>query len=159
MLDDYTEVMRRSYKAALSSPDPSTQNGAIVLDWEGNTIGSGCNRFTHGMAPTPELLERPKKYAYIEHAERNAIFSVLYGGKTLPHTMVCPWAACADCARAIVQSGIVRLVRHEREGGRWSGSIEDGDRILRAGGVEIITIDGPLGGCDPILFNGESWTP
>lgn len=158
-MTDYTDLMRHAYDVALDSPDPSTQNGAIILDSAGVTIGLGNNRFTIGMRPTPDLFERPKKYAYIEHAERNAIFSVLYEGRTSPHTLICPWAACADCARAIVQSGIVRLVRHEREGGRWLGSIEDGDKILHAGGVEIITISGPLGGCKPILFNGELMTP
>lgn len=155
---NHDEAMRLAYTIALNSPDPSTQNGAVVLDGEGALIGGGCNEFTAGMPITPDLLERPKKYAYIEHAERNALFTALRFHTGRPHTLVCPWAACADCARAIVQSGVKVLVRHEREGGRWSGSIEDGDNILRAGGVEIVTITGELG-CDPILFNGEIWHP
>lgn len=163
LTDDWCrEQLRAAYKVALDSPDTSTQNGALVFDGSGTLVGSGCNTFTYGMPITPDLLERPKKYAYIEHAERNSIFSTVasrLGGR--PLVMVCPWAACADCARAIVQAGIGVLVRHRRDDatGRWGGSIEDGDRILAAGEVKVITITGDLGGCDPVLFAGEPWAP
>lgn len=160
--DQYKHYLRAAYQLALQSPDPSTQNAAFVFNANDGLVGEGVNEFTRGMPVTADLLERPKKYSYIEHAERNAIYDVfsrLYKGS--PYTMVCPWASCADCARAIVQSGIRTLVRHCRddETGRWGGSIEDGDIILTEGGVEIIEIRGELGGCDPILFNGEWWTP
>ncbi len=156
------DQLRAAYKVALDSPDPSTQNGALLFDGNGNLVGVGCNTFTHGMPVTPDLFERPKKYAYIEHAERNAIFATVasrLGGR--PVVMVCPWAACADCARAIVQAGIGVLVRHQRDDatGRWEGSIADGDRMLVAGGVKIVTIIGDLGGCDPVLFAGEAYQP
>lgn len=153
--------LRLAYEVALGSPDTSTQNGARTYGVDGERMGVGSNHFTRGIKPTPDLLERPKKYAYIEHAERNAIYACLRFGHGSPHVMVCPWAACADCARAIVESGIRHLVRHARndDTGRWGGSIEDGDIIMAAAGVNIITIEGPLGGCDPILFAGEMWTP
>jgi deoxycytidylate deaminase len=153
--------LREAYALALDSPGPSTQNAAITFGAFGVEIGSGVNTFTHGMEVTDDLLERPKKYTFIEHAERNALFDTLKNRGGRPHTMVAPWAACADCARAIVQSGVKFLVRHVRddETGRWGQSIEDGDTILRAGGVDIIEFHGPLGECAPILFAGKMWTP
>lgn len=171
------EWLRIAYKLALGSPDPSTQNGAIVLDGNYNIVGRGCNEFTGGMDITPDLLERPKKYTYIEHAERNAIynamskipdFSKLEDGGVFqwdftfgkPVTMVAAWAACADCARGIVQSGIQTLIRHDRSGvDRWNESIEAGDEILRAAGVKVVDIPGKIGYCDPVLANGELWQP
>ena len=152
--------LRRAYAVALGSPDPSTQNGALVFDPDGMLIGQGCNAFTDGMPITADLLERPKKYAFIEHAERHAIYAATRVGMP-PATMVCAWAACADCARAIATSGITTLVRHIREDttGRWGESIEWGDQILRAAGVDIIDITGELGGCVPILFSGQEFHP
>lgn len=166
-LEVMKEALRYAYSFALDSPDPSTQNAAIVYNKDGQMISIGVNKFTKGVEITEDILERPKKYSFIEHAERNAIYGVLSSideDVTIdpgPHVMVAPWAACADCARAIVQSGIQVLVRHKRDDGtnRWNQSIEWGDQILKAGGVDIIEIAGELGGCEPILFNGESWLP
>jgi len=161
----YMQYLRDAYRHALISPDTSTQNGAIVLDRNNYILGWGANEFTNGMDVTPDLLERPKKYTFIEHAERNAIYHSLrrlnhdpaYG---TPHTMVAAWASCADCARAIVQSGIKTLIRHDRSGvDRWSESIEAGDIILAAGDVTVIDVKGKIGRCDPVLVNGELWNP
>jgi dCMP deaminase len=158
------EYLRLAYELALQSPDTSTQNGALLLDGNHHIIGEGVNEFTKGMEITPDLLERPKKYTYIEHAERNSIYDAMnrapwdsrFDG---PHAMVAAWAACADCARAIVQSGVRTLVRHDRSGvDRWNESIEAGNEILKAGGVEIIEVKGELG-CAPVLANGTLWTP
>lgn len=156
---DSREMLRMAYGCALDSPDPSTQNGAIVLDSNGRLIGWGCNTFTEGMPQTPDLFERPKKYAFIEHAERNALFSAARSG-AYPHTLACAWAACADCARAIVGLGVRRLVRHVRDDdeGRWNESIEWGDQIMRAAGIEIVDFSGRIGS-KPVLFNGKLMNP
>lgn len=154
--------LRNSYSLALGSPDPSTQNGAIVFDFFGDVIGQGCNEFTRGMVITDDLLERPKKYAYIEHAERNSLYDALSNGDGQPYLMVVAWAACADCARAIVQSGVRHVVRHVLDGTddhTWKESIADGDAIMAAAGVNIITITGHLGGCEPVLRNGNHVAP
>lgn len=157
----YVEWLRYAYKVALNSPDTSTQNGGVALDFFGNKLGEGCNTFTRGMEVTPDLLERPKKYAYIEHAERNTLFDCFAGTGEVPYYLVVAWAACADCARAIVQCGVHTLIRHDRadETNRWNQSIEDGDAILQASGIEIINYTGALGDCEPVLFAGELWTP
>src|SRR6478752_7606232 len=112
---DHNALMRMAYQEALKSPDPSTQNGGIGLDSGGTIIAKGCNDFTHGMEVTSDLFERPKKYAYIEHAERNVLFDSVWRQSGHIHTLVVPWAACADCARAIVQCGVHTLVRHQRD--------------------------------------------
>lgn len=154
-----TRSLNHAYATALNSPDPSTQNGAVVLDHNGRLIGTGCNTFTLGVKCTPDLLERPKKYSFIEHAERNALYDAVRHGKK-PYTMIAAWAACSDCARAIVGMGVKVLVRHIRQDdeGRWNESIEWGDQIMRAAGVEIIATDEKLG-CDPVLFNGKLMYP
>jgi dCMP deaminase len=135
------EWMNEAIKVAQSSPDPSVQNGAIIVSRE-NVIGIGCNKLTVGVKSTDERWERPAKYMWVEHAERNAIYGAAYLGNSTSFTeMYCPWASCCDCARAIVQAGIsilYRLPMGEHEG--WTDSIAVGDSILRSAGVSVIEI-------------------
>lgn len=164
------EALRNAYQVATGSPDPSTQNGALigqlVLDESGDyfeAYAGACNTFTKGVEVTPERLERPLKYSYIEHAERGAVFEAARLGVQCDGlVMVAPWAACIECARSIVNSGISFLVRHkqasDRSPERWIESITQADALLIDGGVEIIDYDGTLGAAQ-IWHCEELWTP
>lgn len=172
--DRYSDVnwaneLRKAYLTAVMSPDPSSQNGALVYNEHRHLIGQGFNGFTPGVEITPDKLERPVKYLYIEHAERAAVYDCIGSSRydrvpqgNEPVLMVCPWASCADCARAIVLSGISLLVRHkdamERKVDRWADSIALADKILIAGGVEIYEHVGPVDGPE-IMHLEEKWTP
>lgn len=155
------------YQAAAESPDPSTQNGAVLVHPIAGQVfvTLACNTFPPGVMATDDRLERPAKYAYIEHAERRAIYSAArFGFGTSGLTMVAAWAACADCARAIVQAGIIRLVRHwpppqDQASARWRASTEMGDIILGECGVEIIDVTDPIPSAPPILRDGRLWQP
>ena len=109
--------LQRSEVMQQKSHDPHRQVGVIIVDANGNIIGSGTN------APPAELgltlaesltaiEEDPAwKYFILEHAERNAINSARNSGKELKGTtMYGTLFPCADCARAIVAGGISRLV-------------------------------------------------
>lgn len=175
MSKNVEDLLRMAYGVAQGSPDPSTQNGALLvgagwtLEDYGDVLASGCNTFTTGVSATPERLERPLKYSYIEHAERNCIYDAANRGVAVNGlTMICPWAACMECARAIVQAGVRRLVRHKNcadqihAGGpppeRWLESIRLADGILLDGGVEIVDYEGFLDG--PSIRHSEKiWTP
>ena len=158
-------LLAEAYDFARRSPDPSSQNAAVLcynnlpieLTWS-------VNEFPRGVEYLDERWERPLKYSVIEHAERNAIFSAAFHGIPCQElTMVCPWAACSDCARAIIQAGIPRLVTHRPEGAdphaNWNESIDIAMTMLAESGVEVIYIDGPLGLDFTILRNGVPFTP
>lgn len=127
------------------SRDKSSRNCAMIGDRiERKIITSAENSFAGDHFPSPERYHAPLKYLYTEHAERLAIYNAAnLGVSTRGLTMWCPWAACADCARAIALSGITCLVRHEIEGHdrpeQWLESIEAGDQILKESGVNVIT--------------------
>ncbi len=160
--------LRHCYRSAYRSPDPSTQNGALLFHIPGRIPileTASCNEFPFGVAYLEERWERPAKYGFIEHAERNAIFKAAsLGIRTQGLGMAAAWAACADCARAIIQAGIHELVRHEPsywEGGeRWLESIAVGDTMLKEAGVKITvhkdTVDVGLA---PIRRDGALWQP
>lgn len=127
---------------ATMSEDKSTQNGAVIVDRNGMIAAADYNRLPRGVYNREDRLKRPMKYLYMEHAERGAIYQAARSGfHTNGATMVCPWAACADCARAIIQSGIKRLVRLESMTNiidRWETSVEAGDLMMREAGVEVL---------------------
>jgi|JI9StandDraft_1071089.scaffolds.fasta_scaffold02801_4 dCMP deaminase len=132
--------MNLAIMEAEKSVDDSVQNGAVLVQGAYNVIGVGFNGLTSGVPDTPVKWERPAKYMWVEHAERNAIYdAALQGNRTHGASMYCPWASCCDCARAIVQAGIhtlYRLPMGRHEG--WVESIHVGEAILHSAGVQIV---------------------
>jgi dCMP deaminase len=132
---DDTYWLREAYLNALLSDDPVTQLGAVIVK-DRKAIMNGCNHFPKGVRLTAERLERPKKYEFMEHAERNVIFNCARWGKSaLGCTLYAPWYACADCARAIIAAGIRKVVGHkqlfDKTPKRWKASIETGNIMLK----------------------------
>jgi deoxycytidylate deaminase len=155
--------------ASTHSHDKSTHNGAVLVNDEtGEVVMFGANHFPRGVVQSDDRHERPKKYAYMEHAERDVILECARQGiKTEGLTLYVPWYACADCARAIIGAGISKVVGHkqmfDKTPERWRVSIADGDAMLDEAGVERIQLDIP-NICTPetavqVLFDGSFWTP
>lgn len=154
--------LRYAYQLASQSPDPSTQVGAIIVT---NEFGPFCgwNHLTPGMKLDLTLIKRSFKYKVMEHAERDAIFKATKAGRSLEGAiMYCPWAACCDCARAIVLSGIKEVVCHgnalEKTPERWQEDIRLTKEIFKKAGVKYTWWYGKLGECKN-LFDGEIWYP
>ena len=162
---DCRDMLKLCYQQAKNfSDDPNTRNGAIVINQRGVIIGVGANRMPHTSLATPENLQAPAKYKLIEHAERDAVFSAARWTKDMLNgcTMFCPYACCADCARAIGLAGITTLVIHkqcmDKTPERWAEHVVVGHDILRRMGVEIVEWSGEVGDCEN-LFDGEIWYP
>lgn len=101
-----------SKNIAVWSKDKSTKVGAIITTKENDIVSTGYNGFPRGVDDDiEERYERPQKYLWTEHAERNAIYSAAKRGISLKGcTIYLPWFPCADCSRAIIQSGIDEMV-------------------------------------------------
>jgi dCMP deaminase len=162
------DYLRAAYLAAKQySDDPDTQNGAVLvsLDPEKPAI-EGANGFPLGMVGTPERLQRPAKYLYIEHAERGVIYeAAALGIPTSGATLYCPWFACVDCARAIIQAGIRRVVGHQdmldKTPDRWQESIAQANAMLDEAKVAREYVHGKLFDDENfiVLFDGKPWSP
>lgn len=157
--------MQRAYRNATLSPDPSTQNGAVLLAENGVQIGEGCNDFPRGVNPVHWTGPKEGKYARVVHAETAAIFDASRKGNyTLFTTLVCPWAACSNCAKHIAAAGVSRLVRHTftnngvTDNNHWYADCQIGDEILREAGIEIIEIE-PVPTDIKLRRDGSIWTP
>jgi dCMP deaminase len=108
--DEY--FMQMAVVAASRSKDRSVQVGAVIVDHHRNVRATGYNGFPRMVNDDDDLRhERPIKYKFAEHAERNAIYSAARAGVcTEGCVLYCTHAPCSDCARAIIQSGIVTIV-------------------------------------------------
>ena len=97
---------------AQRSKDPNTQVGCIIGGPAHEIRSTGYNSPPRGIRDdVPERLERPTKYLWMEHAERNAIYNAARCGTPLEGcTIYIELMPCMDCARAIVQAGIREVV-------------------------------------------------
>lgn len=137
--------MSAASEAALHSTDRSTRVGCVIVGSDDQILSIGFNSFTAGADPTrEERHERPAKYKWTEHAERNAIYDAARRGVALEGaSMYLPWFPCVDCARAIVQSGIKCLVAHEPDlsDPRWGEDFVVARQLLQEGGVRLDFVD------------------
>lgn len=112
--DDY--FMAMAFLTARRSKDPNTQVGACIVDSRSNCIvGLGYNGFPRGCSddhlPWGRVNDKTlhNKYAYVCHAEVNAILnkcSASVKGATL-YVALFP---CNECAKTIIQAGIQEVV-------------------------------------------------
>jgi dCMP deaminase len=103
------------------SKDESTQIGAVIVGVDKEIVATGYNSFPRKINDNvPERQQRPEKYFWFEHAERNAIYNAARHGASLKDcTLYVPAMPCADCARGIVQVGIKRVVVDAKENDAW----------------------------------------
>jgi dCMP deaminase len=96
------------------SKDPSTQVGAVLVDYLNRVVGMGYNGFARGVSDIPErYADRELKYKMVVHAEVNALlsagrdarYSTLY---VYPSFMLPP--ICHDCCKAAIQAGVAGIV-------------------------------------------------
>ena len=77
--------------------------------------------------------------------------------------MYCPWFACTDCARAIIQSGISAVVGHkefyEHTNERWTESTNIGMDMLKEAKVLTRLWSGKIGNNMSIRVNGDQFHP
>ena len=140
---DFDEFfINMAYLTALKSKDPRTQVGAVVVGPNREVRSTGYNGLCRGENDENVLLwQHPLKLAVVEHAERNSLYNMARAG--IPSdgcTMYCTWGPpCADCARAIVQSGIKELVCHAEFPGSpgWLESSYNGAGLLARAGVTL----------------------
>lgn len=163
MNDSWQELLKSAYIVAQKSTNISTQNAALLVDDDKNIILSAVNSFPNGVKETKKRQNsKSLRYKYSIHAERNAIYSAAkLGIKTEGLTIICPWAACSECAWAIIQAGIKKLVIHKQaldKSGHWQEDIEFAFNMLREAEVEIILFDGKIG-IGKILRSGKYWEP
>jgi dCMP deaminase len=136
-------LMKSASVAATKSPNKIRQVGAVILTCDGAEPIAACNTFPAGVADLDWRHEGDGRFVWMEHAERNAIFNAAKHGRALAGaTIATTFFPCIDCARAIVQSGIARVVSPEPalEDPVWGAAFPRSRTILEEGGVELVLL-------------------
>lgn len=120
-----------AHQVKLKSKDERTQIGAVIVGKDKEIVSTGYNSFPRGIDDNiRERQERPEKYFWFEHAERNAIYNAArIGVSTKGCTMYLSCGIpCSDCARGIINAGITRIfcekAGYGAEGKKWDESAE-----------------------------------
>lgn len=132
------------------SRDPSTKVGAIIVDKQNNVRSVGYNGFPRNVDDNKmeRWNDRPTKYRFVEHAERNAIYAAARHGTPIEGCKIyLGWYPCADCARAIIQVGIKRVIidgrkydgTHERDE-RWAEDFRVAQEMFQEAEVSVYII-------------------
>ena len=138
--DEY--FMGLAHLSAMRSKDASTQVGAVIVDQEHKVVGIGYNGFPIGCSDDEfpwgregDMLET--KYAFVVHAELNAILNStrdLHGC-----TLYVSLFPCNECAKAIIQSGIRKIV-YEDDKYAAADNVIASKKMLNAAGVELVQL-------------------
>ena len=126
------------------SKDPSTKVGAVIVGDKHQIVSQGYNGFPRGFKDSLDRLEnKPVKYQYTIHAEANALYNALYNGSCVNgstiyvHGLPC----CIECAKAIIQSGIKRVVYDSKPKPNWEDSTAKALELFKEAGVEVQYIE------------------
>lgn len=86
------------------SHDIHTKHGCVITDKKNRILGVGYNGFPRGLKDSDLPLERPDKYPWMVHSERNALANCVVrpDGGTAYVTGQC----CNDCIIALHQEGV-----------------------------------------------------
>ncbi len=138
--DEY--FMGLAHLSALRSKDPNTQVGAAIVDENHRVVSVGYNGFPTGVSDDEFPWSREggvleSKYAFVVHAELNAILNSQRSVRGC--TIYVSLFPCNECAKAIIQSGIKRIVY---ESDKYNGVDTNiaSKRMLKAAGVELVRI-------------------
>jgi len=133
--------LRLAREVANWSKDPSRQIGAIIVDDDHRILGTGYNGFPSGIKDLPERLDdREIKYKYVVHAELNALLNCLKSGISVRNSTiyVAGLPPCTECAKAIIQSGVKRVVSliPDKMPENWAESCRHTDSMFEEVGLQ-----------------------
>lgn len=139
-----TQELETARLIAGNSPDPSTKVGATIINSQGLVCGVGFNCLKPGIKESAAVWsDRAVKLVSVIHAETSAIIDAVTrsGGSRGCAMYVYGLPPCADCARQIINAGIVRVVYKYAKPAHalnkeWRVSCMVALRMLRGAGIK-----------------------
>lgn len=130
--------------SAHRSKDPNTQVGACIVTPENKIVGVGYNGLPWGCEDNEFPWENREgdmydtKYAYVVHAELNAILNSIQ--KLDGCRIYVSLFPCHECVKAIIQSGIKEII-YEDDKYNNTPSDKAAKRMLDAAGVQYTKME------------------
>lgn len=143
IIDWDTYFISLAHLSSMRSKDPNTKVGAVIVDEMNRIVSIGYNGMPRGCSDEDFPWEREgdflnTKYAYVVHAELNAILNSPrpVNGCTI-YVSLFP---CNECAKAIIQSGIKKIV-YESDKYADADYMIASKTMLKKAGVELRQLD------------------
>ena len=135
--DEY--FMGLAHLSALRSKDPNTQVGAAIVDENHRVVSVGYNGLPKGCSDDEFPWDREggtldTKYAYVVHAELNAILNSKW--PVTGCTIYVSLFPCNECAKAIIQSGISEIVYESDKYAEEDNTVAS-KKMLTAAGIKL----------------------
>lgn len=137
--DDY--FMAMATQVGTKSKDRSTKVGCVIVGPNNEVRTTGYNGFPRGANDNIDARhQRPLKYKWIEHSERNALYNAARNGiKTDGCRLYIHHFPCTDCVRGLWQSGIVEIITRAPEPAsiHYTEDFEISQEIIKDIGIKI----------------------
>lgn len=139
-------LLKMAKEISLWSKDKSTKVGAVITTLSGAPISWGFNGMPMGIDDTkPARHERPFKYKWMAHAERNAM-DLASSADLSECVMFVTFSPCSSCAQSIIQRKIKTVIvdsdyTADRMPDRWKEDMLVAIEMLEEAGVKIISAD------------------
>ena len=125
------------------SKDPSTQVGAVIVRGKNEQVSQGYNGPPSGVDDTLTELNRETKLAITLHAEKNALLKARQDVRGCT-CYVWPMPPCSQCAAALIQAGISRVVSAKPTQGqisRWGNNFSLAQSMYDQAGVVLEVLE------------------
>ena len=121
------------------SKDPNCQVGAVLISPDKTKISYGFNGFPRKIADDLRLTSLSKNSLMV-HAELNAILNA----KTdvSGWSLYCTKFPCSDCAKAVIQAGIIRIVHQSDQStseSKWFQSHATAMALFDEAEIEVVS--------------------
>lgn len=126
---------------AQRSHDIHTQHGCVITDQNHRILGVGYNGFPKGMNDTLLPTNRPEKYDWMIHSERNALANCVIRPDN--GTAYVTGQCCNDCVMALWQEGIRQVYMINDHGTHLfdASAQKRFDTFVQMSGIKIHKID------------------
>ena len=126
--------------ASQKSHDIHTQHGCVITDKDNRILGLGYNGFPRGLDDNSLPKNRPDKYDWMIHAERNALANCT----TRPEngTAYVTGQCCNSCIMSLWQEGIKKVYMMDSHGTILFDEKQKNifDTFVAMSGIEIIKV-------------------
>lgn len=126
---------------SLRSHDIHTQHGCVITDANNRIIGVGYNGYPRGLKDHALPKDRPDKYDWMIHAERNALSNcVIRPDNGVAYVT---GQCCNNCIMALHQEGIKKVYMANNHGTHLFDQHQKDifDKFVEMSGIEINYID------------------
>ncbi len=142
--------IRHCYLVATKSRDGNTKIGTVLVR-DRVVCSEGYNGIPRRVNDNiKERNERPEKYYWYSHSERNSLYQAARNGiKTEECSLYTLSLPCSDCTMGIIQSGISEIIVHKQyqnifkqiQKGKWEESCKRSKIMLQEAGIPIFEFD------------------